>query len=69
MAEQRRRIARLLRKMPSLNPKLAESITDAYGIAVTFAGVDAGIVEEDFPNECPYNVAEILPSSIVGEDA
>jgi hypothetical protein len=68
MKEQRRRVNRLLDKNPSLKAELAETITDAYATAVTFASVETGILEEDFPNECPYSVAEILPS-ISGEDA
>jgi hypothetical protein len=60
MKEQRKRVDRLLRKMPSLRSKLDESITDAYGIAITFASVETGIVEEDFPSKCAYTVQEIL---------
>ena len=60
MKEQRKRVDRLLRKMPSLRSKLDESVTDAYGIAITFASVETGIVEEDFPSKCDYTVQEIL---------
>lgn len=58
--EQRIRVNRLLKKMPSLKAHLAESITDAYAIAVTFASAETRIVEEDFPSECPYTVDQIL---------
>jgi hypothetical protein len=60
MKEQRKRIARLLSKMPSLRSKLAESIVDAYDIAITFASAEAMIIEEDFPKECPYDLEQIM---------
>jgi hypothetical protein len=58
--EQRRRIERLIRKNPSLKPKLSECIADAYQTAVTFASVETGIIEEDFPSECPYTSAQVV---------
>jgi len=59
--EQRRRIARLLGENPSLRPKLPECVQYAYATAATFASVETGILEEDFPGECPYTIREILP--------
>lgn len=58
--EQRRRIAKLLTKMPSLKTRLDESITDAYAIAITLASVETMIVEDDFPDECPYTIEQIM---------
>ena len=58
--EQRRRITRLLAQNPSLKPKLPECVNEAYATAVTFASVETGILEEDFPAECPYPLDEIL---------
>lgn len=58
--EQRRRIHRLLRDNPSLQPKLQAAIDDAYATAVTFAAVETGILEDDFPRTCPYTAEEIL---------
>jgi hypothetical protein len=63
ISEQRVRIRRLMAKMPSLRAHLAESIAEAYEIAVTFASAETKIVEEDFPQKCPYAPAEILPES------
>src|SRR4051794_28878032 len=60
--EQRRRIARLLGENPSLKPKLPECVRDAYATAVTFASVGTGMLEEDFPADCPYPLDEILPA-------
>jgi len=58
--EQRRRVERLLKQNPSLQAKLAECIEDAYQTAVTFAALETGILEEDFPSECPYQPEFIL---------
>lgn len=58
--EQRQRLGRLMRKNPSLQSKLAECVADAYATAVTFASVEAGILEEDFPSECPYQLETVL---------
>ena len=58
--EQRRRIARLFQKMPSLRPKLEEAIADAYETAVIRASDETGLVVEDFPSRCAYSVEEIL---------
>jgi len=61
MREQRIRIRRLLLNMPSLRARLPKSVEEAYEIAIAFASSETGIVEEDFPRECPYTFAEILP--------
>jgi hypothetical protein len=58
--EQQKRIQRLLEDMPSLQMALRASIAEAYSIAVTFASTDPGIVEEDFPVECPYSLDDLL---------
>jgi hypothetical protein len=60
--EQRRRIARLLDQNPSLEPKLPDCVRDAYATAVTFASVETGMIEEDFPAGCPYPLDHILPA-------
>lgn len=58
--EQQKRIQSLLDDMPSLQPLLLSSIANAYSIAVTFASTETGIVEEDFPAECPNSVHDLL---------
>lgn len=67
MKEQRRRVNGLLAKNPSLKAELAETITEAYATAVTFASVETGILEEDFPAECPYAAKEILEAPEPGK--
>jgi hypothetical protein len=59
--EQRKRIDLLLKKNPSLrHPSLSDAIVDAYSIAVTMASAETGIVEEDFPANCPYSFEELM---------
>jgi hypothetical protein len=58
--EQRRRIRKLLNKMPSLKACLEESITDGYEFAVISASTETMMVEEDFPSKCPYAEEQIL---------
>jgi hypothetical protein len=58
--EQRRRVNRLLAKMPSLQATLQEAITEGYVTAIILASTETGIVEDDFPSECPYTVEQIL---------
>lgn len=61
--EQRRRVSRLLNENPSLQAKLDACIRDAYETAVTFASVETGTVEDDFPAECPFLVDVILDAT------
>lgn len=58
--EQRRRIARLLKRMPSLRPKLFELLDDDYEDARELAAVETGLDLATFPSSCPYDVADIL---------
>ena len=60
MREQQERIRRLLEKNPSLQPLLAESIQDAHDFAITMASQETGIVEQEFPEKCPYSFEELM---------
>jgi hypothetical protein len=60
MREQQKRIRRLLDKNPSLQPLVAESIQDAHDFAVTMASQETGIVEQEFPEKCPYSIEELM---------
>jgi hypothetical protein len=59
MKEQRKRVDRLLRKMPSLRSKLDESITDAYGIAIVCQRRDPSW-RKIFRRNALHTVQEIL---------
>jgi hypothetical protein len=58
--EQRRRVNRVLKQNPSLRPTLPNAIEEAYTTAVYLASVETQILEEDFPETCPYTIAMVL---------
>jgi ribosomal protein L29 len=58
--EQRRRIARLLQKNPSLKTLLEETFEDAYGDARLIAMRETGLDESTFPEASPFTVEEAL---------
>jgi Domain of unknown function DUF29 len=57
--EQRRRIARLLRKNPALKPVREAEFTEAYGDARELAADDTGLAIETFPTTCPFTIAQV----------
>ncbi|WP_428390808.1 DUF29 domain-containing protein [Lichenicoccus sp.] len=60
--EQRQRIERRLRKMPSLRPMLSDpdDIADAWGDAVTAAVAETGMERIAFPETCPWPLQDAL---------
>jgi len=58
--EQRKRIASLLRKNPSLSSVLAEAFEEAYGFAVPAAARETGIDESGFPAQCPWTFGQVM---------
>jgi hypothetical protein len=60
IAEQRRRISRLLRQNPSLKHELAEVFTDAYGDALLIAERETGLDAGTFPTACPWTFDEAM---------
>jgi len=67
IAERRRRIAKLLRKNPSLRAELDEALIDAYEDARYSAMLETGLALETFPEQCPFDLEhtlnpEFLPS-------
>ena len=53
ITEQRRQIARLLRRNPSLQYRVAESLEEAYGDALILAEKETGL--DSFPTVCPFD--------------
>lgn len=53
--EQRRRIARLLRKNPGLKPVRAAEFGEAYGEAFERASDETGLPDGTLPVACPYS--------------
>lgn len=58
--EQRRKIIRLIQKNPSLQPYLPKALTEIYPDALDLALRETSLKEENFPQECPYSLEEIL---------
>jgi hypothetical protein len=58
--EQRARIARHLRKNPSLQSVLNETIADAYSDALIGAERETGLAETVFPSACPWTFEQIV---------
>ena len=67
IVEQRYRIARRLRKTPSLKSYLAEALEEAYPDAVKLAAKETGLPVETFPGNCPYSLAQILDDDFYPE--
>jgi len=58
--EQRRKISRLIQRNPSLQPYLPKALTEIYPDALDLALRETSLKEENFPQECPYSLEEIL---------
>jgi ribosomal protein L29 len=58
--EQRRRIAKLLRESPSLQPVAEQLVPEAYEEARQKAANDTGLPEASFPAECPFTPEQVL---------
>ena len=57
---QRIDIAKLLREMPSLKPKLAASLSEAYRSGVLLASAETDLPEDSFPASCPFTLQQML---------
>jgi len=60
MLEQRRRIVKLLRTNPSLQPELADLLSEAYEDATFSAMRETGLPQATFPPSCLYTLAQVL---------
>lgn len=58
--EQRRKLKRHLEQNPSLGPRLAQAMADAYGDAILAAARETELPEETFPSVCPYGTDQTL---------
>ncbi len=67
MNTQRRDIAELLEWMPSLRPALARGLSKAYRKAVEDAIDEMGLLQPNFPAECPYSIEQILDTQFFPE--
>lgn len=60
IAEQRRRLRRRLRDMPSLRGQLLDIIHDIYPDAVDAATIETGLDKATFPARCPWTAEQLL---------
>jgi hypothetical protein len=58
--EQRRRLARLLHRSPSLRPTLPDVLNESYPHARLMAIDETGLPETIIPMSCPWTVAQVL---------
>jgi hypothetical protein len=58
--EQRKRIARVLRKNPSLEPRIPEAVEEGYEDARDDAVAETGLAKATFPLACPYDWSAIM---------
>ena len=65
--EQRKRIKRLLQKMPSLKSSIDDEVLDAYDYARDDAIYETGLSESIFPKEMPYSLEQILDDNFYPE--
>jgi hypothetical protein len=61
---QRRHIARVLKKNPSLRPHIAEAIAEAYSDACDEAEAETGVARKIFELTCPYGWDAILTRAV-----
>ena len=61
IAEQRRRIRRVLEQSPSLKHGLVSVVASAYRDAREAAAIETELPIETFPEQLPWSLAEILP--------
>jgi hypothetical protein len=61
--EQRRRLARLLRRNPSLQPTVPEEVTEAYDVARLQATAALQVDEARMPETCPWTPEQILDAA------
>jgi hypothetical protein len=58
--EQRNKIKRLIKKNPSLKPKIPDAIKDGFEDAIILASKETELDEKTFPAECPYTFDQIM---------
>ena len=58
--EQRWRISRVIKDSPSLVGYPQHVLSEEYALAREAAATESGLAEEDFPDRCPFSMAQIL---------
>jgi hypothetical protein len=69
IVEQRGRIARRLKRNPSLRQYPAEVLHEEYESARLLAAGETGLSEDTFPSECPFSIEDVLDLNFYPESA
>ncbi len=67
--EQRLQLIGLLEDSPSLHQQFIESLEKAYPQAVKLASKETELPTTKFPNECPYELAQLLDEDFLPSTA
>jgi Domain of unknown function DUF29 len=65
IVEHRRRVNKALKNYPSLQPYLLNIIPECYSDAVEQAIAETGLTADLFPQDCLYNVEQVLDSQFL----
>ncbi len=65
LVEQRSRISRLLKDIPSLVGDVESFTREIYPAAVKGAAAETGLLENIFPNELPYSIEQIMDMNFI----
>jgi hypothetical protein len=68
IGEQRRGVARQLRKNPGLKARWDEALTEAYEDARDEAAKETGLSTRTFPPENPFSPSDLMERSILWPD-
>ncbi len=60
LIEQRVRLARLIRKNPSLKHEINQEVEEAYADALKLTETETGIERKKFPPKCPFTFEQCL---------
>ena len=60
IAEQRRRLRKLLKESPSLRAHLTDFVGETYPDAISAAAIETSLPKHAFPAACPWTAEQIM---------
>jgi DNA anti-recombination protein RmuC len=67
--EQRRKLNRLLKDVPSLKNNSQDAVSEIYEDAVEWASEETGLSEDIFSAQCPYTQDQLLDENFYPDDS
>lgn len=67
MIEQRAQLEQVLEDSPSLRPQIQDALARAYRLAVAMASKETKRPSTQFPEQCPYSLAQLFDENFFGE--